>query len=155
MPEPRPRQAAGLAHDATLRAARAFADLAESIDALDPEEAAEVLHGLFLPPGPAHALAGILHRFGAWAADGWENPRVYEPLIREAAELTLGAYRVSAVAHHIAALDAPPAISPRPAAALATSPAARAAQPHSVIQGPAAPAAAAVPPARITEPLRH
>ncbi|MFF2955696.1 hypothetical protein ACFVVU_30660 [Kitasatospora sp. NPDC057965] len=156
MPDPRPPRAVDLAHDATRRAGQALADLAEVIEPLDPEEAAEVLYGLVLPPGPAHALAGILNRFGHWAAEGWDNPRIYEPLIREAAELTLGAYRVTTVANQIANLGETLAGS-RSAAALATSPAAQAAEPRSVLRSPSSPvpAAVVVPQGRIVEPPRR
>ncbi|MFB7672697.1 hypothetical protein ACFC26_14930 [Kitasatospora purpeofusca] len=154
MPEPRPRLPADQAHDATLRMARAIADLRELLDDLDLEESADMLLGVFLPPGPVHALAGLLQRFAATAADNWSEPSIHEPLLREGAELTLGAYRVAAVADRIVRCDVP-AARPRYAAARASSPAAQAAGPAAVLHqnGPVEAVRAAVTPhPRIAEP---
>ncbi|GJF32643.1 hypothetical protein KNE206_53430 [Kitasatospora sp. NE20-6] len=147
MPTNPPSPTLSATHDAGGEATSALNRLAEYVEALDTEEAAEVLRTVFGPPGAAHALVRVLDRFSHWAADAHEAPEVYEPLIREAAELRVNAYRITAVANTVEEL---PSRSPRASAALAASPAALASgRPlHTV-----AAAAPHVPPRpRITEP---
>ncbi|MFD0259063.1 hypothetical protein ACFVH7_12420 [Kitasatospora indigofera] len=156
MPDHRPPQAVDLALDTVANAGRALAELREHIEVLTPEEAATVLHGLFLPPGPAHVLAGIVQSFGAWATD-YGGPHLYEPLFRESAELTLGAYRVAEVANDLTDLGPAPTGGPRSTAARASSPAALAAG-ATTLRGPVEPATAAdspVQPPRSTEQPRR
>ncbi|GLW58179.1 hypothetical protein [Kitasatospora phosalacinea] len=132
---------------------RAIADLGECVEAMHPDEAAELLHGLFLPPGPVQALATLLTRLGAHAADAWSEPAVHEPLFREGAELALSAYRVAAVADRLGHLDVAETRQ-RYAAARTLSPAARAAGAGARIHQAAAAEAArtAAPHPRIAEP---
>ncbi|QKW20626.1 hypothetical protein HUT16_17500 [Kitasatospora sp. NA04385] len=131
----------------------AIAELGEYVEAMNPDEAAELLHGLFLPPGPVQALAALLTRLGAYAADAWSDPAVHEPLYREGAELALGAYRVAAVADRLGHLDAAETRR-RYSAARAFSPAAQAAGPGARIHQAATAEAArtAAPHPRIAEP---
>ncbi|MFJ4676874.1 hypothetical protein [Kitasatospora sp. NPDC088783] len=120
---------------------------------MDPDEAAEMLHALFLPPGPVQALAALLTRLGTHAADAWGDPDIHEPLFREGAELALGAYRVASVANRLGHLDAADTRQ-RYSAARSLSPAAQAAGPGARIHQAAAAEAArtAAPHPRIAEP---
>ncbi|MFD7645114.1 hypothetical protein ACFV4P_31180 [Kitasatospora sp. NPDC059795] len=132
---------------------RAIADLDDCIEALDPDEAAEMLHGLFLPPGPVQALATLLTRLGTHVADAWSEPGVHEPLFRQGTELAVGAYRVAAVADQLGHLDMA-ATRQRYSAARSISPAAQTAGPGARIHQAAAAEAArnAAPHPQIAEP---
>ncbi|MEV7122873.1 hypothetical protein [Kitasatospora griseola] len=129
----------------------AIADLGDCVETLDPDEAAEMLHGLFLPPGPVQALAALLTRLGTHVAD-WGEPAVHEPLFRQGTELAVDAYRVAAVADRLGHLDSA-ATRQRYSAARSISPAAQTAGPGARIHQAAAAEAArnAAPHPRIAE----
>ncbi|MGW2397085.1 hypothetical protein ACWCYY_11075 [Kitasatospora sp. NPDC001664] len=150
MSDARPTRPLDAAEQAIARAAGAFAEIIDVAPSLTPHEAAEVLLGLTLMPGPVQQLANAVTEIGRQVAQQYgDRPPLWEPLLTEATAISAAAFRTAATADAIAEAAEE---TTRSRAATAQSPALRAAGARAAVHF-APPAAYDVPPhSRIVEP---
>ena len=135
-----------LVEAAVARASEALRQIAKLAPELSAEHAADVVQWIGLRPGPAHQLAAAMTALGnQLGAELGDQPEVWEPVLDAGARFAAAGFRAAAPVSDVLNNNA------RQRAALATSPAIRAAGPGSQIH--AAPAAV-TPHSRIVEPPR-
>lgn len=119
-------------------------------DDLSPDQAAEVLQGLLLIPGPAHQLADVLRLVGRCVAmEHSTEPALWEPLLEASSRITIAALHGANAA--TALTEAAPTPG-RPRAATAASPVLDAAGPRTQVHhSPATAATAPAPHGRATQ----